>query len=261
MPLSPGFPTDLAEYILVWCADLLEPLSAEERRQLVSITAMMHVGGPWPSRISIQRSAEQIRGLVDADANVGEMDLRLSGLDAIIGRLRAPDLEHEWVVMQLSRLPGSSELVEAVNDAVGEGILTSLDRDVILGAALSRAVMPEPIPAPAEFPALPPDHPESHEEFRRRDPPYEVGPTMDDDIESAIARLVDMHFAEGRIDKVQQRTLQTELIALGMARIREREQIAHELSIDAISFSESRERLKGILDRHPLPEAVKQLLG
>jgi hypothetical protein len=74
LPLAPGFPTSLAEYVQVWCADLLVSLTPEQRDDLVQGLAMMDEGGPWLSRLSIQRLAEQRSGRYgDSDVFLGDL--------------------------------------------------------------------------------------------------------------------------------------------------------------------------------------------
>jgi hypothetical protein len=177
-----------------------------------------------------------------------------------MARLHEPDLEHEWVVTQLSRLPGSIELVAAVDEAVTEGSLSPLDRELILGAALSRAILPEPISAPPAYPPPPPDHPESYDEYRQHNPGYEVVPPLDVDIQSALDQLVDMHVA-GTIARTQFRPLQHELMNLGLARFREREEISAKLAAEVITVAESALLLKSVEERFRIPDAVTNVLN
>jgi hypothetical protein len=181
MPLAPGFPTDFTEYLTVWCADLLEDLDDEQRRMLADSLIMMYEGGPWPDRLYVQRLAEQVRGIIDAETSSGDSDLRRSGVSGIVARLSSPDVEHRWVVEQLSRLQGTPELVGAVTEALRLELISPIEHELILETALSRPILPEPIPAPAEYPPLPPDHPESYEEYRLRDPGYQPVPPLDAD--------------------------------------------------------------------------------
>jgi hypothetical protein len=179
VPLTPGFPTSLGEYVTVWCADLLEPLTQDQRDDFLRGLAMGDEGGPWPSRLDIQRLVEH-RCTPHAKATdmLGDLLERFAdGIAATIGRLHdpAPGMR-EIAVTQLHQLPGTRELVDAVDAEFRSGTLTTGERDSILTAALSRPILPEPIPAPSMFPELPPDHPESWEEKNRRDPPYEDSP-------------------------------------------------------------------------------------
>ena len=253
MPLSPGFPTDFTEYLTVWCADLLEGLDDEQRRSLQEVFATSYEGGPWPDRLHIQRLAEQTLGLFDADTAVGEWSSRHDGVAGVIARLHSREVEHEWVVEQLARLPGSSELVIAVNAACQEGLLSLLERDLILEAALSRPILPEPIPAPSKYPPIPADHPESYEEFRLRDPGYQVLPPFDDDIE-AVVEALGQRLEAGEMDMSAFRSACHELLALARLRENDRDQLREAFEANELTSVEYQDELKRVVDRHPLPE-------
>ena len=254
MPLAPGFPTNFTEYLTVWCADLLEGLDDEQRRVLENSLIMMYEGGPWPDRFRIQRLAEQLRGVVDAETAIGELDLRRSGgVSGVIARLNSPDVEHQWVIEQLSRLQGTPQLVDAVTEACRVGLISPIERELILETTLSRPILPEPIPAPAEYPPLPPDHPESYEEYRVRDPGYQPVPPLDADIEAAIASLGD-RFEAGKIDFVEFRMAQRELMNLGSMRVQERERLREQLEVAELDHAEYRQQLQRIFESFGIPE-------
>ena len=182
MPLTPGFPTSMTEYITVWCADLLEPLTAAQRESFVRGAEMMYEGGPWHSRLAIQRLVEYyLTPDLDADTHFGELlEHNAGGVAGAIERLRAPYPDSRAAAVdQLHLLPGTPELVDAVNTATADGTLTDAERQSILTSALSRRILPEPIPNPPEYPPIPADHPESYAERLERDPPYEEIPLTD----------------------------------------------------------------------------------
>jgi hypothetical protein len=174
VPVSPGFPTSLNEYVHVWCADLLVSLTQEQRDDIVQGLAMDE-GGPWPSRLSIQRIAERRSGRHGtADDFFGDfMDREVGGIDGVITRLNSSDPGARSIALKhLHTFPGTPQLVTALNAETESGNLTPAERESILTSAVARPVLPEPIPAPAEYPPIPRDHPESWAEMLVRDPPY-----------------------------------------------------------------------------------------
>jgi hypothetical protein len=66
-----GLPATLREYLDVWCADLLDPLTAAQRATVISIVHSSYGGGTWPPPLQIQRLAELTVGLITADACIG----------------------------------------------------------------------------------------------------------------------------------------------------------------------------------------------
>jgi hypothetical protein len=174
VPLTPGFPTTLDEYVKVWCADLLVSLTPEQRDDIVQALSMGE-GGPWPSRLSIQRMAEQQGGHYgDGDTFVGDIfDREVGGVVGAIERLNshAPGARSS-AVRHLHMFPGTPQLVAAVTAETGAGRLTPAERESILTSAVARPVLPDPIPAPPQYPPIPEDHPESWAEKLERDPPY-----------------------------------------------------------------------------------------
>ncbi|WP_159499675.1 hypothetical protein [Microbacterium sp. 18062] len=168
MPYAPGFPTDFTEYVLVWCADLLEPLDVGERRLLLDGLTLMYTGGPWPDRLQIQRLVEQMDGRYDPESFIGELEIRSGGgIAGAVDRLRDPRLR-EYALSELRRYPGTPGLVVAVNAQVDAGVLSEQERNDILTSAINAPVLPGPIPAPEGCPPLPEDHPESFEDLRAR---------------------------------------------------------------------------------------------
>src|ERR1700730_8007802 len=76
MPTSGGLPATLREYLSIWCADLLDPLTAAQRASVISTVHCSYAGGPWPSRIHVQRLAEIAAGVITGDVCVGEIIAR-----------------------------------------------------------------------------------------------------------------------------------------------------------------------------------------
>ena len=187
----PSVPSSLSDYVLVWCADLLEDLEPELRRDLLQNVAMMYEGGPWPSRLHIQRLAEQMSGRYGgADVFIGDLLAQTPAYVAgIVDRLGDDDPDvREDARRRLAHQPGTPELVAMIEQATAEGHLTSEQRATILAGATSNPVLPEPKEAPPQYPALPPDHPESYAEMLERDPPYEAF-TPRPDQQRDLARL------------------------------------------------------------------------
>lgn len=176
MPESRGLPSSLTEYVLVWCEDLLQDLPATARTDLARALSTMHEGGPWPTRLRIQRLAEQVSGKYGgANVFVGELHSERPGFVAMVAqKLSEPDPRTRGEALELlARLPGSPELVGELDQAGKHGRLSPAERAEVLRRALSNPVLPDPVPAPAAYPDLPRDYPESYEEQKRRDPPYE----------------------------------------------------------------------------------------
>lgn len=59
---SRGLPSSLTEYVLVWCEDLLQDLPIPARTDLARTLSTMYEGGPWPTRLRIQRLAGHMSG-------------------------------------------------------------------------------------------------------------------------------------------------------------------------------------------------------
>jgi hypothetical protein len=73
VPTVGGLPATLREYLDIWWADLLDPLTAAQRASVISIVHDSYAGGPWPPRLQIQRMAEIAAGVITGDACVGEL--------------------------------------------------------------------------------------------------------------------------------------------------------------------------------------------
>lgn len=178
-----GLPSSLTEYVLVWCEDLLQDLPTIARTDLARALSTMYEGGPWPKRLHIQRLAEQISGKYgDANTFVGDLHSERPGCVATITqKLSEPDPQTRGEALGLlARLPGSLELVRALDREVEQGRLSRVEREDVLRRALGNPVLPAPVPAPEAYPELPRDYPESYEDQKRRDPPYELfRPTPD----------------------------------------------------------------------------------
>ena len=178
-----GLPSSLAEYVLVWCEDLLQDLPTPARTDLARTLSTMYEGGPWPTRLHIQRLAEQISGKYgDANTFVGDLHSERPGYVATITqKLSEPDPQiRDEALELLARLPGSPELVRALDEAGRQGRLSHSERAEVLRRALSNPVLPAPRPAPDAYQELPRGYPESYEDQKRRDPPYELfRPTPD----------------------------------------------------------------------------------
>ena len=76
MPTVDGLPATLREYLEVWCVDLLDQLTAAQHASVISTVHCSYSGGPWPSRLQIQRLAEIAAGVITGDACVGELVAR-----------------------------------------------------------------------------------------------------------------------------------------------------------------------------------------
>lgn len=167
----------------MWCEDLLQDVPTTARTDLARTLSTMYEGGPWPTRLRIQRLAEQISGNYgDANTFVGDLHSERSGYVATITqKLSGPDPQTRDEALELlARLPGSLELVRALDRAVEQGRLFRVERGDVLRRALGNPVLPAPVPAPEAYPELPRDYPESYEDQKRRDPPYELfRPTPD----------------------------------------------------------------------------------
>ena len=176
MATADNLPQSFTEYLTVWCADLLAPLDDEHKRSVISTLAMGYEGGPYPARLTVQRTVEVHRGIITGDAAIGEIFTRIpAGVGSLIRDLADPKQRHSAFQM-LSVYPDTTELVAAVNGAVDDGLLDDTDRDDILTTALRTTHLPLPIPLPDHLRPLPPDHPESYDDYRRRDPGYQSVP-------------------------------------------------------------------------------------
>ena len=174
VPYTGGHPATLHEYLEVWCADLLGPLTADQRASVINTVHCSYGGGPWPSRLQVQRMAEMTAGVITADAFIGELiNQHCYGIDGAIELLYSGDLDvRDNAVVMLGRCPNTSELVPKVNAARRAGALTDDEFSDICSRALCAPLLPDPIAAPAHLPALPADYPESYAEFRRREPDF-----------------------------------------------------------------------------------------
>ncbi len=182
MSQSRGLPSSLTEYVLVWCEDLLQDLPATARTDLARTLSTMHEGGLWLTRLRIQRLAEHASGNYgDADTFVGDLHSERPGYVAMVTqKLSEPDQQTRDEALELlARLPGSPEVVRALDQAVEHDRLSPDERAEVLRRALSNPVLRAPMPAPAAYPELPGDYPESYEDQKRRDPPYELFLTRD----------------------------------------------------------------------------------
>lgn len=167
-------PLSLREYLDVWWADLLDPLTALQRDQVRSLVESNYAGGPWPSRLLVQRMCELNAGLIDIDAFVGDVTTRWGcSIDDAVRQLSAEDCDDRAnAIVLLGRYPDTTELVEKVTAAYHAGTLTATEFNAVCAAALRRPLLPPPVPPPAHLPLLPADYPESYAEFRRREPDF-----------------------------------------------------------------------------------------
>src|SRR5689334_7002108 len=126
VPYTGGLPATLHEYLEVWCADLLGLLTADQRASVINIVHCSYGGGPWPSRLQVQRMAEMTAGVITADACIGELiNQHCYGIDGAIELLYSGDLDvRDNAVVMLGRYPNTSELVPKVNAARRAGALT-----------------------------------------------------------------------------------------------------------------------------------------
>jgi hypothetical protein len=213
MTPPPSVPSSLSDYVLVWCADLLEGLEPERCRDLLQSVAMMYEGGPWPSRLDIQRLAEQMSGEYGgADVFIGDLVAQTPGYVAgmVIGLSDDDPDVREDARRRLAHQPGTPELVAMIEQATIEGHLTSEQRATILASATSNPVLPEPKEAPPQYPALPPDYPESYAERIERDPPYEVFTPRPDQARD-LARL-QSEWQAGLLERQAYRRAMTEIL-------------------------------------------------
>jgi hypothetical protein len=212
MTPPPSVPSSLSDYVLVWCADLLAGLAPSRRRDLLQNVAMMYEGGPWPSRLDIQRLAEQMSGEYGgADVFIGDLVAQTPGYVAgmVIGLSDDDPDVREDARRRLAHQPGTPELVAMIEQATAEGHLTSEQRSTILASATSNPVLPEPKEAPPQYPALPPDYPESYAEKIKRDPPYEVFTSRPDQARD-LARL-ESEWQAGLLERQAYRRAMTEV--------------------------------------------------
>ncbi len=148
-------PNTLAEFLDVWCDDLLAPLHPRERKAFLVAICSTHDGGPWPRRLDIQRLVEITQGNATEDAVIGEMlEAKAGGIDGAFARLAAGAVRSD-VVRQLGQLAGSPALVARVTGAWERGILTDDERADILGRAMRQPFLPPPIPIPPGLAPVP----------------------------------------------------------------------------------------------------------
>jgi hypothetical protein len=176
-------PSSLREYLDVWCADLLDPLTAPQRDQVCRLIESSYSGGPWPPRLVVQRMCELITGLIDIDAFIGDVTTRWGyRIDDAVRLLSAEDCdERANAMVLLGRYPDTTELVEKVTAAHRVGTITDAEFNAVCTAALRRPLLPPPLAPPAHLPLLPADYPESNAEFRRREPDFTPPLTADTD--------------------------------------------------------------------------------
>lgn len=167
-------PSSLAEYLDVWCADLLDPLTAPQRDQVRILVESSYSGGPWPPRLMVQRMCELNAGFIDIDAFVGEVTTRWGySIEDAVKLLSAADCnDRANAIVLLGRYPDTTELVEKVTAAYHAGTLTDAEFNTVCTAALRRPLLPPALPPPAHLPLLPADYPESYADFRRREPDF-----------------------------------------------------------------------------------------
>jgi hypothetical protein len=129
MPTASGLPVTLREYLEVWCADLLDPLTAAQRASVISIVHHSYAGGPWPPRLQIQRMAEIAAGVITGDACVGELVARYGyPIDDVIEMLRCDDPDvRDNAIVTLGRYPDTTQLIPKVSAARGAGALTDTE--------------------------------------------------------------------------------------------------------------------------------------
>lgn len=164
-----SLPRSLSEYLLVWCADLLSPMSATQRQSLLDTIHLTYIGGPWPTRLLLQRLAEQVVGTISAEAAIGEVVATYGpSIDDTIEALTSGDdeISRSDLITLLARNPATTDLIPKVTAALHAGALTENEYFAICTQALHAPLLPDPIPAPPEFPELPHDYPESHEGHR-----------------------------------------------------------------------------------------------
>ncbi|MDP5226454.1 MULTISPECIES: hypothetical protein [Arthrobacter] len=173
MVTSDGLPESLTEYLKVWCADLLGRVDTGSRKHIIDAACMSYEGGPWPRRLMIQRHVEISQGILSTEAWLGLVTHDLAG--GVPGAIHRLSTENRVAaVEQLSRMPGTPELVAGVNAASARGELSSQERVETLRRALAQPPAPAEIPLPGHLRPVPADYPESFEEWKRRDPPYEL---------------------------------------------------------------------------------------
>lgn len=146
-----GLPVALADYLRIWCADLLAPLTARQRDDV--LTAIHDSYGnrpPWPPRLLVQRIAELSAGVIDAESFAGEITARYGyGLRDTIGQLDSPDPAQRATALQLlCRYPHTTELIAAMSCARRAGALNDAEFRHVCGQALRQPVLPDPIPLP-----------------------------------------------------------------------------------------------------------------
>ncbi|MEH3154296.1 MAG: hypothetical protein PGN29_02745 [Gordonia paraffinivorans] len=173
-----NLPESLAEYLTVWCADLLAPLDDDSTRRAIATLRGGYEGGPYPDRLTVQRLVEMHRGIVSGDAVVGEILVDTpAGVGSLIRDLGDPE-RRQHAFRMLSAWPDTTVLVPAVTAAADDGLLDDAERDTILDTALRTPPLPRPIPLPDRLRPLPPDYPESYDDYFRRAPRYEWAPEI-----------------------------------------------------------------------------------
>jgi len=171
-----NLPESFTEYLTVWCADLLAPLDDDHKRSIINTLAMGYEGGPYPARLTVQRTVEVHRGIITGDTAVGEIFRSLSfGASPFIYQLAEPH-RRDYAIQMLSAYPDTTELIGLVNTAVDDGLLDDTEHDTILTTALHATHLPPPIPLPDHLTPLPADHPESSEAHHRRSSGYQSMP-------------------------------------------------------------------------------------
>jgi hypothetical protein len=147
----------LLEYLDVWCADLLDPLTAAQRDQVLDIVAASYSSAPLPPRLLIQRIAELSTGVITPDAFTAEITARYGyQIDNLIAALSSDDSkDRETAKTLLSRYPDTTELITKLAPAHAAGRLTHCEFSDICSAALRHPTLPEPIPLPAHLPPIP----------------------------------------------------------------------------------------------------------
>ncbi|WP_114558533.1 hypothetical protein [Desertihabitans aurantiacus] len=162
-------PDSLETYLRVWCADLMVGMGPRERQHLVQAVHDVYRGGPWPSRLMVQRQAELLSGRIALAQLRDDAITRHHRLTDDLLLLSVP-AEHPGAVDRLSRRPADRALLDGVDLAHRQGHLDDAELRTVLEGAAARTPLPDPVPAPPEFPDLPPDHPESWARWQDRDP-------------------------------------------------------------------------------------------
>lgn len=185
--MKDDLPESFAEYLDVWCADLLGTLSEPEMRSVRDALSTSYWGGPFPTRLQVQRLCETARGRISADAVVGiELAEEPGGLASALWGLQL-DSTHDAAIEQLSCMPGTPGMVRAVHAAQAEGHLTEAEAARVLSSALRQPIVPAPVPLPTHLREVPADYPESFDEWAQRSP-YVALPATSGVVESWLER-------------------------------------------------------------------------